>query len=213
MKKFKARKCTSHGMASPGPHLGARPGVGACRQAPGGQVFAHGTRPGAARTSDVGPSSSRLTNRRRVQKGLMLFERVASLHLRVGDRSLTVVSAYGPNSSAEYLAFLATLGGVLESAPTRDSVILLRDFNAHVSSDSITWRGVIGMNGLPNLNPSGVLLLDFCASHSLSITNTMFKHEGVHQCMWHQDTLDWRSMIDFVVVSSDLRPYVQDMRS
>ncbi|KAI3357887.1 hypothetical protein L3Q82_016268 [Scortum barcoo] len=35
----------------------------------------------------------------------------------------------------------------------------------------------------------------------------MFKHKGVHQCTWHQDTLGRRSMIDFVVVSSDLRPY------
>uniref|UniRef100_A0A3Q3J0T7 Ig-like domain-containing protein n=1 Tax=Monopterus albus TaxID=43700 RepID=A0A3Q3J0T7_MONAL len=43
------------------------------------------------------------------------------------------------------------------------------------------WRGVIGRNG-HDLNPSSVLLLDFCASHSLSITNTMFKHKGVHKC-------------------------------
>ncbi|KAI3373994.1 hypothetical protein L3Q82_022562 [Scortum barcoo] len=40
----------------------------------------------------------------------------------------------------------------------------------------------------------------------------MFEHKGVHQCTWHQDTLGWRSMIDFVVVSSDLRPYVLDTR-
>ncbi|KAI3376468.1 hypothetical protein L3Q82_016927 [Scortum barcoo] len=60
-------------LALPGPHPGARPGVGAHageRLVAGSLVFAHGTRPGSARNGgDVGPPSSRLTTRRKVHEG------------------------------------------------------------------------------------------------------------------------------------------------
>ncbi|TWW71611.1 hypothetical protein D4764_16G0001080 [Takifugu flavidus] len=97
---------------------------------------------------------------------------------KVGGQILTVVCAYGPNSSSAYPPFLESLEGVLESAPFGGSLVLLGDFNAHVGNDSVTWRGVIGNNGPPDLNLSGAL----------------------------------GSMIDYVVVSSDLRPHVLDTR-
>ncbi|KAK3535158.1 hypothetical protein QTP70_004812 [Hemibagrus guttatus] len=142
----------------------------------------------------------------------LVNERVVFLCLWVGERCLAVVSAYGLNSSVKYPTFLETPRGVVEGAPTGDSIVLLGVFNTHVDNDHDTWRGVIGRNSPSDLNSSGVLLLDFCASHSLSITNTMFKHKGAHQYMWCQDTLDRRSMIDLVIVSSDLRLHVLDTR-
>ena len=60
----------------------------------------------------------------------------------------------------------------MESAPPGDSIVLLGDFNGHVGSDSEAWFGVVGKNGSPDLNWSGVVLLDLCARHGLSMTST-----------------------------------------
>ena len=98
------------------------------------------------------------------------------------------VFAYVPHSSSVYPPFWKSLEKVLESAPTGDSIVLLGNFDAHVGNDRETWRGVIGRNDLSGLNSSGVQLLDFCASHSLYITNTMFSRKSVLKCTRHQDT-------------------------
>ena len=71
-------------------------------------------------------------------------ERVASLHLRVGELVLTVIYAYAPITSSEYPPVLESLEKVQESAPTGDSIVLHEDFNAHVDSDSETFRGMTG---------------------------------------------------------------------
>uniref|UniRef100_A0A8C6UGR4 B box-type domain-containing protein n=1 Tax=Neogobius melanostomus TaxID=47308 RepID=A0A8C6UGR4_9GOBI len=62
-----ARTVTSPGMAQPGPHPGARPGVGTRMRASGGRASAHGARPGTARKDNVGPPSCGPTTRKGIR--------------------------------------------------------------------------------------------------------------------------------------------------
>ena len=80
------------------------------------------------------------------------------------------------DSSSENPAFLESLvgGRMLESAPKGESIVPLENFNSHMGSNSVTLKGVIGRNSLFYIYLSCVPLLNFCASHSLPITNTMF---------------------------------------
>lgn len=67
-------------------------------------------------------------------------------------------------------------------AQTGDSVVLQGDFNE-------TCKTIGRRNGLPDMNLNGGLLLDFCASHSLTTVygqrcmDTIFEHKAVYTSM------------------------------
>ncbi|KAI3365660.1 hypothetical protein L3Q82_010734 [Scortum barcoo] len=181
MKRRISRTVTSPGLALLGPHPGARPGVGARRRAPGGRVFAHGTRPGSARNGDVGPPSSRLTTRRKVHEG----------PVQCGLGSSRGREPRRPNPWNKTLAIgtwnVTSLGG---KEPE-----LVREVERYRLE-------IVGLTSTHSLGSGTQLLERAGPSTTLELP----------RCTWHQDTLGRRSMIDFVVVSSDLRPYVLDTR-
>ena len=76
---------------------------------------------------------------------------------------------------------MESLGGVLERVLPGDSLVLL----GNLTTEKL-GAGMTGRDGAPDLNHSGVLLLD-CASQGLAITDTVF--EVAHKCTWYQNTL------------------------
>ena len=64
------------------------------------------------------------------------------------------------NAVSEYQAFVDNDNDALQQRiGSTESTILLRDFNAHIGTDSETRKGVIGRYGDPAFNENGRYLL------------------------------------------------------
>lgn len=59
----------------------------------------------------------------------------------------------------------------ISAMPREDKLIILSDFNTHVSIDPMLWEGLMGKHGMGNSN--GLLLLKSCTVHGLLITNSL----------------------------------------
>jgi len=89
-----------------------------------------------------------------------------------------LLSAYAPTMDAtdqDKEAFYNSLSDIIRSVPYKHRIILLGDFNARVSRDHSAWPRVSGHHSIGNEHSNGSLLLQFCAQHELTITNTLFQ--------------------------------------
>ena len=112
----------------------------------------------------------------------------------------------------EYQTFVDEVNDALLRVSATESTVLMGDFNAHVGTDTDTWKGVIGKHGVTGVNENGMYLLQLCCSNGLRIMNTFFQHRKIHKCTWYRPSMDQKSLIDFCIVLSDLFSDVLDVR-
>ena len=132
--------------------------------------------------------------------------------LKVLDWSLCLLQVNAPSASSEYQDFVNQVNEALLQRPPTESTVLMRDFNAHVETDTDTWKGVIGKYVVTGLNENERYLLQLCCSNGLRMMNTVFQHRDVYKYLWYRPTMDQKSLIDFCIVSSDLFSDVLDVR-
>ena len=133
-----------------------------------------------------------------------ISDRLMYFHLQLNrNHRITFISAYAPtlpSSDQSKLEFYAALESILQKIPSSDKVILMGDFNARVGSNSQLWEGALGTHGIGKVNDNGLLLLELCVKHNLSISNTFFQQKDKYKTTWmHPRSKCWH-MIDFVIV-------------
>jgi hypothetical protein len=57
----------------------------------------------------------------------------------------------------------------------------------------------VGPFGEEIINDNGDKLIDVCEQNSLKILNGYFKHKKIHQYTCHQDALELKSIIDYII--------------
>ena len=138
------------------------------------------------------------------------------LKLKVLNRSLCLLQVYAPNSTSKYQAFVDEVNdALLRGLPTESTVLMGGGgggVNAHVGTDTDTWKGVNQKHGIIGLNENGRYLLQLCCSNGFRIMNTFFQHREVHKYTWYRPSMDQKSLIDFCIVLSDLFSDVLDVR-
>ena len=151
-----------------------------------------------------------------------ISDRIMYIRLKSHLLHTSVVAVYAPTNPVSSTSeaqkssedFYDQLQSVMTSIPPTDMVIVLGDFNARVGTDTNTWHTVIGPHGVGNVNENGQRLLDFCATNSLLISNTWFRHKPLHQCTWYRngDRSNPGHMIDYVLIGAKFRSSILDTR-
>ena len=126
----------------------------------GWKLFYSGADPSMSAQAGVGIlTSPRLSEC--VSDWILLGSRVCMLKLKVLDRSLRLLQVYAPNATSEYRAFVDEVNDAFLRVSATESTVLMGDFNAHVGTDTDTWKGVIGKHGVTGLNENGSI---YCSS-------------------------------------------------
>ena len=99
-------------------------------------------------------------------------DRLSTLRVTLNDNDhLTIMSVYGPTmqrSQEEKEQFYEQLGECVENV-RNDRIVVLRDLNARVGENYLSWPSVIGRHGVGNMNSNRLMLLEFCSIYQLSV--------------------------------------------
>ncbi|CAF3728430.1 unnamed protein product [Rotaria sp. Silwood1] len=108
-------------------------------------------------------------------------ERIIKIRMYCTPINVTYIAVYGPihryNTSMidKCDQFYLQLQETIDKVPKSDLIILMRDFNAHVSKqEHLTIPQIVEPHAVDVKNENGIRLTDFCPANDIVISNAFF---------------------------------------
>lgn len=155
---------------------------------------------------------------RNLTKFLATWEAVSERLMRVifnlgKQRRLSIIVLYGPNEDEKAEVkdkFWEDVTDLVEN--TKGDIILAGDLNGRVGRQDQKTKDVIGTHGEPLRNNNGHRIIDFCIQNNMLVMNTFFQHKDVHKYTREVKSRGERSIIDYIIVSRELRQKIDDVK-
>ena len=129
-------------------------------------------------------------------------DRMISVHFQGKPFNIIVIQVYGPTSNAEEAElqwFYEALQDLLELTPKKDTLFIIRNWNAKVGSQETP--GVTGKFGLGIWNEAGQRLIQFYQENALIITNNLFQQHKRRLYTWTSPDGQHRNQTDYILNS------------
>ena len=139
---------------------------------------------------------------------------MASFTTRNKNINMNIVQIYAPTNEASDEnkdSFYSLLQGVIDKLPRKDLNIIMGDANAKVGQDNVGYEGIMGRNGLGQMNDNGERFANFCAFNSFVIGGSVFPHKRIHKATWVSPDGVTENQIDHFCISRRFRRSLEDV--
>ena len=138
-------------------------------------------------------------------------ERLIKMAVMVKKRRFEIIQGYAPQvgrPTKEKEAWVSKLENEIKS----NNVIVMGDLNAKVGANRIGFEHCLGENGYGKRDLEGTQLLEMCSRNGLIIGNSLFKKRKEHHITRYSWDGVYESVIDYILVSRELRNILLDVR-
>ena len=135
-------------------------------------------------------------------------ERIMLVRLKHSLGFISLIAVYAPTEMSdleEKDLFYTKLDSVVDQCPSRDTLLVLGDFNAVTGTDREGYRECVGPHGSGTRNSNSSYLLDFAKSRKLRIAGSWFQRPDLHRWTWYSNTGGVVKEIDHILVSTRWR--------